>query len=448
MKRLFIFGILYLSTITLLAQDALGCPALEQSAIQNVLELCNELEGGVCYGNPSLSLIPFDDTDDSRFSLPGDVVPVEMVHRLFSSTEENTWGIALIQSETYPVDTWLLQSVTMAVFGTVSIENMGNEGITAEVQLVEIATTEGANVRALPTSEGRLIETLFVGDVIQATGRSSDAQWVRVQTRAGETGWISIFAIEENIQQLPETDTNDDAPDLLYLPLQAMNIQTGLNDAGCEEGIESGVLIQTSTSEGHRAFDVNEVSLQFAGTVFLQVQPEAGLLVHAVDGNVQVITGDIFTNVPAGAVLSIPMELDEDGLLLASGQPGSPQSYDYESMLRLPYDVLPLPVFVGVDLATIIQPRPVSGESPIAGMALDAQCTITVGEDGSNIRVEPSTNAPIRGVMSYRESAQPIARANGLDGLPWWQLAEGVWVRVNTTVTGGDCISVPNIEFP
>ncbi len=448
MKQLFLFGIFALSAFTLLAQDELECPALEQSAIQNVLQLCSELEGGMCYGNPSLSLIPFDDVGEMRFGLPGDVVLVKSVQRLFSSAEENTWGIALIQSKTYPVDTWLPQPVTIAVFGTVSIENLGNEGIIADAQLVEIVTTEGANVRALPTTEGRLIETLFFGDVIQATGRSSDAQWVRIQTRAGETGWASIFAIEENIQQLPETDTNDDAPDLLFLPFQAMNLQTGVNDAGCEQGIESGVLIQTPNTEEHRAFEVNSVSLQLAGTTFLQAQPEAGLLVHAVDGSVQVITGDIFTDISAGTVMSIPMELDEDGLLIESGQPEASQPYDYEAILRLPYDILPLPVFVGVDLATIIQPRPASGESPIAWMALDAQCTITVGEDGSNIRVEPSTDAPIRGVMSYRQSAQPIARANGLDGLPWWQLAEGVWVRVNTTVTGGDCISVPNVAYP
>ena len=46
---------------------------------------------------------------------------------------------------------------------------------------------------------------------------------------------------------------------------------------------------------------------------------------------------------------------------------------------------------------------------------------------------------PVVAVMAYRESAEPIARGIGGDSLPWWKLADSVWVRVDATVAGGAC---------
>jgi hypothetical protein len=45
-------------------------------------------------------------------------------------------------------------------------------------------------------------------------------------------------------------------------------------------------------------------------------------------------------------------------------------------------------------------------------------------------------------VMAYRETARPVARAIGEDGTAWWQLAPGVWIQNDVTVTGGDCLAV------
>ena len=141
------------------------------------------------------------------------------------------------------------------------------------------------------------------------------------------------------------------------------------------------------------------------------------------------------------------MEADEDDRIIPAEPAAAPLVYDYDMMLSLPLDLLSENTSLGIDIYTLVTPRPSNGESPIAGMALDAPCKFTVGQSGANIRSKPGTDGAIIAAMAYRESAEPIARAIGSDGLPWWKLAESVWIRVDTTVTGGDCTTVPLVQF-
>ena len=48
--------------------------------------------------------------------------------------------------------------------------------------------------------------------------------------------------------------------------------------------------------------------------------------------------------------------------------------------------------------------------------------------------------------MAFRESAEPLARGIGVDSLPWWKLGERIWVRVDATVSAGNCNALPLIN--
>lgn len=433
--------------ITATAQGSL-CPALQEQALANISEFCaTQSANTLCYGHPTVSVVYHEAPEDgSSFVQPGNTIPLTSIDWFSTSNEADTWGTARAFLQVYSTDTIAPQPSTLVAFGNTVLFNLGTDGITMQTVDVEVSTRQGANVRALPTTEGRVIEPVLFGTILTAVGINDTGAWVQVYSNNGEIGWITISAIEGDVDTLAITSA-DDEPDELILPLQAFNLQTGIDDAGCADVPESGMLLQTALDGSPAVFFVNGVTLELNGTAFLQAQPESGMLVHVIDGTATARVLDGEQTIETGYVSRIFMGLGEDGMLSATEAPATPLIYDYNKLSNLPIELLPVSARVGLDISTLITPRPIGGESPIAGMALDAPCKFTTGETGANIRSAPGTSAPIIAVMAYRESAEPIARVIGLDGAPWWQLADDVWIRVDTTVTGGDCASVPRLDY-
>jgi hypothetical protein len=76
-------------------------------------------------------------------------------------------------------------------------------------------------------------------------------------------------------------------------------------------------------------------------------------------------------------------------------------------------------------------------------------CTVTpVAAGGANLRSGPGTDFDIAGSLASGASATVTGQATGTDGLPWWQLAGGNWVRSDVVTTSGNCDNVPAVEAP
>lgn len=443
-RRWVLVSICLLLTVSVAAQES-NCANLLRGTFDVVTDSCMlQAEDVLCHGNPTLQVTVNATVDeDLEFSSPGDVIPIRAIDTFSSSTESGTWGTSRINLHTYISNNMESVPATMVVIGDVILQNNGTEHITIETVDLTVTERQGANLRSQPTTDARLVTSLIQNTTVKASGKSADGVWVRVHPSQDQVAWVSTTVVSDGFESLPIVDANEEV-DRLVLSFQEFDFQSAPRLANCGNSGLSGIILQTSEVT---EFVINSVTIEINGTVFLQAQPENGMLISAVNGNATVIAFDETVNVVEGYVSRIPMELNDEGRLDSTEAPGIPLIYDYDTLLSLPLDLLPQDTALALDIYTLIAPRPASGESPIAGMALDAPCKFTVGESGSNIRSQPGTDGAIIATMSYRESAEPLARAIGSDGLPWWKLAESVWVRVNTTVTGGDCSTVPLIQY-
>lgn len=440
--------ILLFFAIPSLAQNA-DCPVVEQAALSEAHLWCAEMEANqACFGNANLAAALYSTADSQlRFQLPGDTLPLTSLNTLNSSADGGLWGVALARTLAYPVDSWQSGEVAMLIFGNVSLSNRGKEGVSILTQDMEISAAEGANIRSGPTTEFRILQPLFAGESVKAIGRLEDDTWLMVALRSGEAGWLTASAVSDDFSGLPIV-TVDAAPvGSLYRPFADFQLTSGLGDARCAQASDSGVLLQTPTEASALVIRVNNSIIRFAGAIFLQTQDSGQLIVNVLEGEAVVEAQNAAETVNAGYQTRVSLILT-DGDLSPAAAPSSPETYAYERMLRVPVEWLPRPVFAGLELRTIISPRPSSGNSPLQGMLPTEKCKITVGEGGANLRVGPGTEYPIRGVMDFRQSAEPDGRARGTDGAMWWRIIEGVWIRQDTTVTGGDCVAVPTVDAP
>ena len=431
------------------AAQELTCPVLLDEAWANIAAHCDEqMLDSLCYGYPTVSVVFHQHhSQTSRFSLPGDRIPLTGMDWFSASSEAGTWGIARARLHAYPADSLDVQTAAMVFFGNVAVFLPEPEALPALLLDVEAAAAAGANLRTAPTTAAQAIGTAGYKTPLKAIGRSPDKRWVQVYADPMTVAWVSQSLLAGDVSSLPVVPADQAQAPSLWLPLQSFDFHSGIADAPCDDLPPSGILLQTPKNADPRRFEINGTRLRLRGAAFLQAQIEAGMLVHVLDGEAALEALDDEVAVNRGAFSRVPLDMDDDGALFPTESPAAPTAYPYHSLLNLPIDLLLYPTKIGLDVYSLVTPRPSDGRSPIAGMALDARCTFTVGLSGAHIRSQPDPEAAIIGVMGYRESAQPLARAIGRDGLPWWQLAESVWIRIDATVTGGDCHAVPRIEI-
>lgn len=65
-----------------------------------------------------------------------------------------------------------------------------------------------------------------------------------------------------------------------------------------------------------------------------------------------------------------------------------------------------------------------------------------------NLRSGPGTDYDSPGQLFVGENRDVAGQVTGTDGMTWWQLAIGLWVREDAVTEQGDCSGVPVIESP
>ena len=439
-----------LFTVVLAAQDD-ACPAMQRSAFANISSLCvDQAPVSLCHGNPTVSIMPLAGSGGGvssvRVRQPGDMVPASGFDWFSTSREDRTWGATRVFFPAYASDGLEARTVAMLMFGDVALFLPPPAPIPSPLLDVAVAAIQGANLRAEPSTDARIIKSIAHRTRVKAIRRSDDGEWLEVYADPIQTGWISLSVLTGDVGAIQFT-APEHAGAPLWFPWQTFDFQTGIDDAPCPGVADSGILLQAPRFQTPRQFWLNGVHLRLTGTVFLQAQYDAGMWIYLLDGEVSISseTGDVL--VKSGFYTRATLERDLDGSAVVTGEWTVPEPYDYQAMLVLPIDALHYPTRVGLDAYTIVERRPSDGDSPLQGIPEEATCKITAGTFGANMRSRPGPDAPVIAVMGHRESADPIARAIGRDSLPWWKLADNVWIRIDATVTGGKCSAVPLIAL-
>ncbi len=84
-----------------------------------------------------------------------------------------------------------------------------------------------------------------------------------------------------------------------------------------------------------------------------------------------------------------------------------------------------------------------SGSSDSA--ASSGACMVTAGNQGANLRSEPSINAAVAGSLGATSSIDVDGQRTGADGFIWWRTTRGSWVRSDAVSQTDACASVPTV---
>ncbi len=420
-----------------------ACTELVTSALNLSREACDGTgRNQACYGNIILEVEPQPGINNLEFEERGDVADVESVRTLQLSSMNNQtdeWGVAYLQLQANIPDEDA-QNVTLLLFGDVGVENAVE--LTPDPVTIEVTATSNANVRGGPSTNNAVVGTVAFNDVIVADGRIEDSSWVRIQLEDGTPGWIftQLVSTDDDIETLDIVNADGTLPEPALGPMQAFYVETGVDDAPCEAAPDSGILVQTPEGVAEINLLVNEVDIRLRATAYIQSQPNVEMIVTVVEGSARVAAQGQSVFVPAGTLVRIPM----NGNNQASGPPSAPESYDALSLIALPIGNLPnlitiaeglteeeiaeattnidgvweVAAFDGVcdgidpaDGSTVIGDRVVlstqsngdiRGEDPVDGSPFTLPFTATLTSDGDYVMALDDTSAAFNDTNQFR----------------------------------------------
>lgn len=446
MNRLAALAIILLFVAAAIAQES-TCPRRQNQALANIAEHCADQEAGtLCLGQATVSPVYRASVAAAGpWDAPGDLIAIADIDWLSFSSEDGAWGAARALFPAYANDGLEARSSALLGFGNVALFLPEAQDLPSPRVAVKVTASQGANLRASPNTDARVIARLALSRELQAIGRYRGGGWLLIYAAPELRGWISESVVSEPLEDLPALAGDVIAPPL-WLPGHRFDFRSGMGDAPCADAPESGILLQTVKFVSPRRFVINGARIMLSGTVWLQAQASRGMLIHLIDGRALVATDGGEVALGSGKFTHITLQRDDIGVLTPASAPTEPAAYDYHELSRLPIQALPRAARIGLDVYTIVDPVPASGGNPLEALSGDAPCKFSALLAGANIRSRPDPDAPIIAVMAYRESAEPVVRGIGADSLPWWKLADRIWVRVDATVSGGNCNDLPLIR--
>jgi hypothetical protein len=339
MKRVKIVGILGLVIAcfsTVLAQ-APACAPLVQKALQAVEDMCLDTgRNQACYGNLQLDAQFQPGFTNLSFSKPGERVDVASLKTLSSTQadpDSQLWGIALMKLQANIPDTLPGQSITLVVLGGSVVDNAIPSNSNAPT--VKITAKTDSVLLAAPANDGQIVGAIVANDEVTALGKSPDGLWLRVELADYDRrlGWILLSsASNEDITSLPVIDPNNPP----FSPMQAFYLRPRFPGVGCADAPD-GILVQSPEADIKLQLTVNEVQIQLASTVFLQVGMDNVMTTNVLEGEVQVQAGGVTVDVPSGYRADVPLDANQR----PTGTPSAAEPYDAGMLDALPISLLP-----------------------------------------------------------------------------------------------------------
>lgn len=415
-----------LLVMSLLDGRALGqatCPIYDRTTLNALTGLCASARLGEPCG------YPVDNLSTYGISYTGEV--------------GSAAPLVQINTEAFTPEDFSTVPTTLLVAGAVDLIR---QDTTEPLVLYDVDASEGVNVRRRPQPDATILFAALQGQVLRVVGRLADTSWVQVISGGGRAGWATGSAFSEELSDLPVIEP--DAPIVAqqaFLPYTDLTLQPGQGQV-CSPDVPTGLLIQTQPQdEPTRAMlRVNNTFVMLDGTVFVSVTTSDTALLTTfalLEGEVTLIQDNVRLRMTPASTLTTRSEGDTTTFTSEVSRP-----YDYLVYTALPVPLLPRPFYVPVpDLTEFLTPRPREDVSPLRTLLATDPCRITTGEGGSNLRAGAGTEFPVMSVMGFRESASVLGKALGSDGQNWWNIGPYLWVSGLTTVTGGDCFSVPEL---
>lgn len=424
-----------LTAITIGPALAQTCAAfVDATYAAAALECADVAPGEACYASSPLTA---SGLSDDKFTRPGDrVTGLQTLDSGALDLDAGEWGLAVLHMMANTPD----QLVTMVVVGAVTLENASPQAEPVMTAPVRVTFTDGASLRAQPSAESERVALLLVGQVIPATGALADGSWLRLLLADGRSGWVRADLVtgERDVDHLPVVTADDESPESLFSPFQALDFTSRVADAPCTDAPESGILLQATQPV---TMQINGAEVSFDGTLFLQAAGE--MTVHILENTAQVTSGGVTEIASAGSRIRVRF----DPTIPAWTTPRPAEPYRYARLRPLPFRLLPRRVdelpFNLLGIAT-----PAAPDQPLLdGITSADACTIAAVNE-VRLRTGPGRDYVIRGALFAGESANPDGRAQGLDGVLWWRLSEDVWVRSDVVLAAGICGELPVIGIP
>lgn len=406
MKRAKIVGILGLVIAcfsTALAQ-APQCASLVEKAMQAVGATCLDTgRNQACYGNLQLDAQFQSGFTNLAFSQPGERVNVASLKTLTSTQsnpDDELWGIALMKLQANVPDTLPGQSITLIVLGGVEVENAVTSN--PNVPAVKITAKTDSVLRDAPTSDGQIVGAIVTGDDVTVLGKSPDELWLRVELVDTDQrlGWIPLSAAEDtNVTTLAVIDPNN----MPFSPMQAFYLRPRFHGTGCADAPD-GMLVQAPEANIKLQLTVNEVQIELASTVFLQVGMDNIMTANVLEGEIQMQSGGVTVDVPSGYRASVPLDADQK----PTGAPSAAEPYDAGILNALPLSLLP------------------ESFSPVEPVWAVEQSLCVTNPNGAWMRSTPSSqNTDVIQVLALN-TAVGVTGSPQFDGTQsWWSVRTG-----------------------
>jgi LysM repeat protein len=398
--------LLMLACFTEVLGQAYDCPALVNTALQNVERICSDTgRNQVCYGNLALEATFQAGFQSATFREPGDQVDLDHLGTLRSTAADpnsQVWGVALMRVLANVPDTLPGQTVTMILFGGAQVENAVVDDPNAATS--DIILQDDTVLLASPSADGQIVGVLLSGDSATVWGKSSDNLWLRIEMHDQDQrlGWIPVSEVDDP-NNLPET------------PMQAFYLRPNFAGQSCVDAPD-GMLVQTPGEGVKVNLTVNEVRIELGSTAFLSVDSTNELAINVLEGQGQVQAGGFSVDVPGGYRTEVT--LDSEGT--ASSAPGQPEPYDAAALGSLPIVLLPEQVV------------------PVESVWAIGQTLCVSNAGGAWMRGAPSSsNQDIVRVLAAG-AAVSVSEAPRFDGAQsWWPVRTGNstgWIEQSSLV--------------
>jgi hypothetical protein len=416
------------------------CSAVIRAALTLVRQECADQSfARLCYGNAPIHIALTDADDAYTFTKPGDQLALALVERLELSplnAQFGEWGIVVAK----PQINFTSDAYTLLAFGEVAVDNLGDATFDIVGVPLTVQSRQGLNLRLSPDASAQQITSLLTGQMVHVSGYTDDQQWLRIHLESGVLGWASASGFGDLSAMWSTLAVVDPAQVLDWGTFGAIELRTSTSDLNsCADLPPDGILIQTPSHALMPVhLQVNGVILTFPveTTAFLQSPAEGTVMLSVVEGSV-IVKGEP----------SLTVEATRQVMVTVGEETSLPNAYDYNSMARLPLEVLPRPLFAALDFSTLVRPANPS-QRLFENYTTEQACLVGAVLDAANLRDTPSPLGRVRHTLQMGESAFPIARATGLDQAVWWKLAEDVWVSSGAVGVAGNCAVVPFVTYP
>jgi len=299
-----VVGLLILSMSLIPIDAQADCVALIQSALSELENICSTAGGGaVCAGGAtSISGSSVD---------PGTVMGLDTVDEISTQAVDaaaNSFGLAVANVF---ADVPLVLSETglrFVLVGNVTLENnVAADEAVVPAESAKVTAIAASNLRASPSTNGTVIDSVPVGTELDVYGLSSDQTWLRALYQDAGV-WISrqvVTTTEGELNTLPVL--NDSRLSLM----QSFTLHTGTEQSDCI-GVPPSLLLVQGPQNFLSRILVNGAEIQFEGTIALRMLPDNMMQLTSLSGGAN--AGGI--SVPPGFTMTVSVGADNvvDGL--------------------------------------------------------------------------------------------------------------------------------------